>query len=204
MFVKNIFDHSQNRDLFVTRKKSDTKRQSEDVKPKQQILDELKDRWKDILDPTSGMSDEEKARYEEKVNQKIKNGEKLTGAEMQFIKMKSPYLYAMISRVQLQRQALEEKLKHCRSKEEVEDAYNQSMSRISKKDPAKVPLQAAYNNVTQEFKKTSQYKNLPQKITDKEKSHKLQPCESYKSNGVTYESNHFDSECDFCVLDKRA
>lgn len=204
MFIRDLSDLPRNKWYSLKINQSDSNIASDKAKPKQQILDELKEKWKDILDPTGGMSDEEKARYEEKVNKKIKNGEKLTGAEMQFIRTKSPYLYAMISRVQLQRQALEEKLKHCRSKEEVEEAYNQSMMRISKKDPAKVPLQAAYNNVTEEFKKTGKYKNLPQNISDKEKSHILQPSESYKSNGITYESNYIDSECDFCVLDRRA
>lgn len=148
------------------------------VKTKQQIYsdirDKMADRLKEAFDPTSKMSDEEKKNYEEKINQKIKNGDKLTSSEMQYIRLKSPYLYAMISRIQFQRQVLEEKLKQCRSKEEVEEVYNSSISHISKKDPAKEPLMAAYTKVTLEFKKSSTYKNLPQKVEKEDETEKEQ------------------------------
>jgi len=166
--IKSFIDNNK------TNKLSET---TENASTKQQIFEEIRAKMKanlkDALDPTSNMTDEEKANYEMKINQKIKNGEKLSNSEMQFIRIKSPYMYALISRVQLQRQMLEEKLKNCRSKEEVEDAYNSCISHIDKDDPAKKPLFAAYTNVTQEFKKSSNYKSLPQKTEEEKDKDKL-------------------------------
>jgi len=178
-----------NKLLTIYNKIENADNTSADVKSKQQIYTEFRDKMKDILDPTSGMSDEEKVKYDEKINQKIKSGEKLSGAEMRYIKIKSPYLYAMISRVQMQRQALEDKLKNCHSKEEVEESYNTAMMHVDKDDPAKEPLCAAYDNVTKEFKKSSEYKSLPQKPEEREDKGRLLVTVSYRA-----EENEIENE----------
>lgn len=182
-------------------------------KTKQQIYSEirslLKDKLDESLDPTSKMSDEEKADYERRINEKIKNGEKLTEAELQYIRIKSPYLYTMIARVQMQRQALEDRLKSCKSKEEVQDTYNFYVSNISKKDPAKEPLMAAYDNVTTEFKKTFQYKSLPEKRKDVKDNDVKFIETNHKSNKLEKsEMDHkyfrFENHYDYSAMDKKA
>ncbi|MGB4661410.1 MAG: hypothetical protein WBI07_19720 [Mobilitalea sp.] len=178
-----------NKLLTIYNKSENSDNTSTDVKSKEQIYTELRDKMKDILDPTSGMSEDEKVKYDEKINQKIKSGEKLSGTEMRYIKIKSPYMYAMISRVQMQRQALEDKLKNCRSKEEVEEIYNTAMMHVDKDDPAREPLCAAYDNVTKEFKKSSEYKSLPQKIEESEEERRSLPTKSYKA-----EENEIENE----------
>lgn len=171
------------------------------VKTKKQVFDEIKKKVNEMLDHTSGMSDEEKADYEAKINQKIKNGEKLSDTEMRYIQNKSPYMYALISRVQLQRETLKNKLKNCRSKEEVEEAYNTSMSHIDKKDPARVPLQAAYNNVMEEFKKSSEYKNLPQKTDDAIEKDKIPVSYNSKAEELIIESKYLQSKDAYSHID---
>ena len=74
-----------------------------------------------------------------------------------------------MERVQIQRQALEERIKHCHSKEEVQDVYSEAMFHISDDDPAKQMLYAAYDDVLKEFKKTSDYQELPETKEDAEK-----------------------------------
>jgi len=199
---------SRIKSLIVNKKQDKISEKTAIARTKQQIYEEIRIKMKEnlqnALDPTSNMSDDEKANYEMKINQKIKNGEKISQSEMQYIRIKSPYMYAMISRVQFQRQMYEEKLKNCRSKEEVEDAYNSSISHIDKDDPAKEPLLAAYTNVTLKFKKSNEYKRLPQKTEDKEekgKEHKKKKYSNseylityeYKSEGIYYHKDKYTS-----------
>ncbi len=181
---------------------TDSKKRSEDnsveqINTHKQLLDECKEKINDLLDPTKGMSDEEKSSYEEKINQKIKIGAKLSASEMRYLQIKSPYLYAMISRVQMRRKVLEERLKCCRSKKEVEEAYNDAILHIGKKDPAKGPLIAAYDNVTKEFKKCSQYRALPQITEDEKKEDKLPIFDSSMKDKSDIESKYIwtENEC---------
>lgn len=196
----NGFNKS-NKLLTINNNNENADNSSDDVKTKEQVYAEFRDKMKDILDPTSGMSDEEKARYDEKINQKIKNGEKLSDTEMRYIKIKSPYMYGMISRVQMQRQALEDKLKNCRSKEEVEESYNTAMMQVDKDDPAREPLCAAYDNVTKEFKKSSEYKSLPQKSEDKGRLPVTESCRA-KENEI--ENKYLIPEDIYSTVDIKA
>jgi hypothetical protein len=177
---------------------------TDNVKTGEQIYDKIKESMKDIFDPLRGMSDKEKTDYEERISQKIKNGEKLSGEEMRYIQLKNPDLYAMVLRIQMQRQALENKLKNCRSKEEVKEAYEFSVSHIAKDDPAREPLQAAYNNVTKEFKKTSQYRNLPERREDGDKKEKIPVTQEYKSGEFKSKSKYVQIGGTFSVVDIKA
>ena len=100
---------------------------------------------------------------------KVYSGKKLSAEEMRYIKIHYPALYPYVERVQIQRQALEERIKHCHSKEEVQDVYSEAMFHISDDDPAKQMLYAAYDDVLKEFKKTSDYQELPETKEDAEK-----------------------------------
>ena len=92
----------------------------------------ITEKIKDMLDPTSGMTDAQKSSYDRKVMNKVYSGKKL-------------------------------------SAEEVQDVYSEAMFHISDDDPAKQMLYAAYDDVLKEFKKTSDYQELPETKEDAEK-----------------------------------
>ena len=73
----------------------------------------ITEKIKDMLDPTSGMTDAQKSSYDRKVMNKVYSGKKLSAEEMRYIKIHYPALYPYVERVQIQRQALEERIKHC-------------------------------------------------------------------------------------------
>jgi hypothetical protein len=136
-----------------------------------QIGNQMRNLLKEMLDPAKGMTDEQKEKYERKIRQKLENGEKVTGEEMRYLQIHDPELYAEASRIQVQRQSLENRLKCCKSKQEVQEAYNDAISHVDTKDTMAGALMAAFGNVLKEFKKTSAYQGLPQK-TDKNKNGK--------------------------------
>jgi len=136
---------------------------------KQVALEKIKEAMK----PESSMTEEEKKVYENKINRKIRDGNKLTQSEMDYIRRTNPTMYIHIKRVQMKREMLEKKFKHCKSKKEVDEAYRQAISGIGKKDPDKQALISAYDNVTAEFKKSSQYKSLPDEVKKEEKKEKV-------------------------------
>lgn len=137
----------------------------EDKTTRQSLIEKIKE----YVEPESILSEEEKTAYEDKINQKIKMGGKLTQSEMNYIRRTNPVMYAHVLRIQLQREMLLSKLKSCQTKEEVEDVYSMAIAGISKKDPDKQALISAYDNVTSEFKKTNEYKSLPLKEKEEEK-----------------------------------
>lgn len=145
----------------------------------------ITEKIKDMLDPTSGMTDAQKSSYDRKVMNKVYSGKKLSAEEMRYIKIHYPALYPYVERVQIQRQALEERIKHCHSKEEVQDVYSEAMFHISDDDPAKQMLYAAYDDVLMEFKKTSDYQELPETKEDAEKkkqTKKVSVCRTGRRN----------------------
>ena len=121
---------------------------------------------KDYLDPTAGMTDEQKERFIKKLYAKIQSGKKLTPDEMQYLRQNDPVTYMKVARVQAQREALETQLKSCKSKEEAQNIYLDKVSRISEDDPARQELRAAYDDAFDEYKKSGDYKSLPD--TEKE------------------------------------
>lgn len=137
---------------------------------RKEYIEAFRNGVKSLLDPTGGMSEAKKARYYNRVMYKLRTGKKLTAEELRFIRVNYPEMYPQVVRVQLKRQSLEEQVKHCRSKEEVNDTCLRQTSLISDKDPMAQALYAACNDVEAEFKKTSQYKSLPD--TNKEANEK--------------------------------
>ncbi|OLA29117.1 MAG: alanine--tRNA ligase [Firmicutes bacterium CAG_194_44_15] len=85
--------------------------------------------------------------------QKLRSGKKLTSEEMNYLRVKNPQLYAQAARVQAMRENLKKQLENCRSKEEVEKVYGNSVSMVGKDDPMKEAIVAAYDDVMKEFKK---------------------------------------------------
>lgn len=122
----------------------------------------LRDVVDSIFDPTDGMTEEEKAEFINKLERKIKNGDKLTADEMQYLRINNPVEYAKMARVQQQRESLERQLKNCSSKREAQELYTSAVTRAMGDSFAREETLAAYNNVYEEFKKSDAYKFLPQ------------------------------------------
>lgn len=120
----------------------------------------------DLVSPACGMTEEEKQAYLAKIRAKLERGEKLTAEEMRFLQAEDPVLYQQAARVMAMREALENQLKHCTSKEQAQDVYSTAVYSVSKDDPMKTCIIAAYNDVMEEYMKSDQYKNLPE--TEKE------------------------------------
>lgn len=123
---------------------------------------QLKEAVDSIFDPTTAMTEEQKKKFVEKLYKKLENGKKLTPDELQYLRMNDPVTYAKAARVQTLREAFKKQLENAKSKEEAADMYLQNMSRISEDDPAKKELEAAYSDVYEEFKKTENYRRLPE------------------------------------------
>lgn len=136
---------------------------------------------KKTIEGTNFKTEEERERYEKRISEKVKLGEKLTQGEMSYIQRTNPIMYIRIKRIQMQREALERRLKRCRSKKEVEQAYNEAVSMIHKKDPDKQLLVSAYNNVTKEFKNTREYKALPLEREDNENKKNIRKKQQQKN-----------------------
>lgn len=137
--------------------------QAEAAKPfnKQDFCEQMKEYIDGLFDPTTAMSDQDKQKFEQEIQRKIRTGEKLTADEMQYLRIHNPQMYAMMARVQSQREALEARLRSCKSKQEAQEVYMEEVSRISDEDPAAEALHAAYNNAWQEFAGSEEYQELP-------------------------------------------
>lgn len=122
-----------------------------------------------IFDPTTAMTDKQKEDFVKGIQRKIDKGEKLTYDEMQYLRINNPVQYAKMVKVQMKREALERRLEACKSKQEAQEVYVDAVSRISKEDSAIKETLAAYDNAMEEFKKTDQYKRLPQEEEKEDK-----------------------------------
>lgn len=123
-------------------------------------------KMQDISTENNQMSEERKQQQLLRIQQKLQNGSKLTAEELSFIQRYYPEMYPRVMRIQAQRQQLENQLKQAKSKEDAARIYNDAMTSITKEDPDKAALQAAYSKAYAEFKETTQYKSLPEKDKD--------------------------------------
>ena len=132
-------------------------------------MDMLRVAVQDYLDPTAGMTDAQRERFIKKIYAKIQSAKKLTQDEMAYLRKYDPVTYMKVARIQAQREALEAQLKSCKSKEEAQELYTDTVSRIPEDDPARKELMAAYDDAYEEFKKSADYGSLPEKDADAEK-----------------------------------
>ena len=124
----------------------------------------------DYLDPTAGMTDAQRERFIRELYAKIQSGRKLTPDEMQYLRRYDPVTYLKVARIQAQREALENRLKNCKSKEEAQEVYTDTVARIPEDDPAGKELRAAYDRVYEEFKESGEYGKLPDEDLENEHS----------------------------------
>lgn len=115
----------------------------------------------ELLSPACGMTEEEKEAYFAKIMAKLKSGKKLSSEEMLFLQAEHPELYQQVARVQNMRDSLETRLKHCSSKEKAATIYSNAVSMVSKDDPMKEYIIAAYDDTMKEFRDSEEYQALP-------------------------------------------
>lgn len=153
------------------------------------------DIWKEtieaLVDPANGMEEEERANYEQKIVQKLKTGRRLTSEELNYLRIHNPELYQSAVRVETARKALREKLKNCKSKEEVQQVVSAQMESLKamEKDPDIEYLSAMVKKEIEDFQKSSDYARLPK--TREEGKKKV----SKKSGLQSEETEGEEEEC---------
>lgn len=116
------------------------------------------------------MSDEDRAKMDAQILAKLKSGKKLTQKEMDYLRKTNPVMYAHAMRVQRMAEAIEEQLKHAKSKEEADRIISSSLSGISKNDPDREYIMAAVNRINTEFHKSGAYSKLPNTMEETDKN----------------------------------
>lgn len=117
------------------------------------------------------MSGEDRAKMDARIMAKLKYGKKLTKKEMDYLKKTNPIMYAHALRVQRMAEAIEEQIKHAKSKEEADRILSSSMAGISKNDPDREYIVAAVNRISHEFRESGAYEKLPDTIEEAKKKH---------------------------------
>lgn len=150
--------------------------------------------WKEamekLLDPTSEMSPEQKAEYEAKIRMKLKTGKRLTAKEMNYLRVNNPTLYRTARRVEIARQGFRERLKHCRSKEEVQMVITGQMQVVEampKEDPDREYMAAMVKHEMDSFRQSKAYAKLPEKVDHRVKK-KQQDASDYQPDDEEDES----------------
>ncbi len=135
----------------------------EQLKSADEIWQEFTNR---LLDPASGMDDEKQKKYEQKIMAKLESGKQLSPKEMNYLRVHNPQLYEIARRVEIARQALRERLKHCKSKDEVQQTVSGEMEVVKAMDKAGDPaakyMAAMVQHEAKTFRESEQYQKLPQ------------------------------------------
>ena len=139
------------------------------------------------------MSDEEKEKMDARIMAKLKAGKKLSQKEMEYLRRTNPMMYAQAMRIQKMAEAVEEQLKHARSKEEANRIVSSAISGISKNDPYKEYIVAAINRVSTEFHKSGAYSKLPNTIEDEKKK-------GAHTNNVEFSDGEENDEDEFDLM----
>ena len=133
------------------------------------IREEVIEQIKDKICGTDFENETERMKFQEKIERKIKSGAKLSQKEMNYLRRYNPYLYQHMIRVQQKRESLKEQLKNCRTKEEAHQAISTAFSSISDDDPVREAMVAAVANVSEQYRSSDTYKNLPNTREDLKK-----------------------------------
>ena len=118
------------------------------------------------------MSEEDRAKMDARIMAKLKSGNKLSQKELDYLRKTNPIMYAHAMRVQRMAEAIEEQLKHAKSKEEADSIISASLSGISKNDPDREYIYAAVNRISTEFHKSGAYEKLPNTAEEGDKKNK--------------------------------
>ena len=112
------------------------------------------------------MSEKDRSRMDAQITAKLQSGKKLSQKEMDYLRKTNPIMYAHTLRVQRMAEAVEEQLKHAKSKEEADQIISSALSGISKNDPDREYIYAAVNRISTEFHKSGAYDKLPNTIEE--------------------------------------
>ena len=134
------------------------------------------------VDETEKYSDEEKAEKEAKIVRKLKMGGKLTKEELRFLQKVNPMLYAQAMRVEALAKAVEEQVKHARSKEEANRIVSTAIGGISKEDPAREYIVAAVDRISNNMRKSPGYSRLPNTEAEAKRIRKTKDKISFKDD----------------------
>lgn len=137
-----------------------------------------------------GQSEEDKEKYEARIYAKLRAGKELTPAELSYLAKNNPILYAKALRAHLMRKALENRLQACRSKQEAETVYQTAVNSISDKDPDKEMIIAALTDAYGEFRKSDEYKRLPEKAEEEGSSEAAQGAVRHVFNTDGYQETY--------------
>lgn len=118
------------------------------------------------------MSEEDRAKMDARIMAKLKSGNKLSQKELDYLRKTNPIMYAHAMRVQRMAEAIEEQLKHAKSKEEADQIISSALSGISKNDPDREYIFAAVNRISTEFHKSGAYEKLPNTVEEGDKEGK--------------------------------
>ena len=118
------------------------------------------------------MSEEDRAKMDARIMAKLKSGNKLSQKELDYLRKTNPIMYAHAMRVQRMAEAIEEQLKHAKSKEEADRIISASLSGISKNDPDREYIYAAVNRISTEFHKSGAYEKLPNTVEEGDKKNR--------------------------------
>lgn len=140
-------------------------------------------------------TDEEKSkeRYEAKIRAKLQSGKPLTSKEMRYLQKNNPQLYIHVVRIENKRKALENSLKHAKSKQDVARIQMQAVTSVSKKDPVREYMIAAIHETIKQFKETKYYKQLPETDEQNNENNEFVIFDKDKKDAITYEFsyNHY-------------
>ena len=118
------------------------------------------------------MSEEDRAKMDSRIIAKLESGKKLSQKELDYLRKTNPIMYAHAMRVQRMAEAIEEQLKHAKSKEEADSIISASLSGISKNDPDREYIYAAVNRISTEFHKSGAYEKLPNTVEEGDKKNR--------------------------------
>lgn len=127
-----------------------------------QLKADLLHKVKDMVLNVEFETPEEEAEFARRLQQKMESGKKLTTKEMNYLKKTNPILYQHMLRVQHEREALKNRLKRCKTKQEAQRVISQAYASVSKKDPVRQQMLAAISNVARQFTNSSRYQKLPE------------------------------------------
>ena len=122
----------------------------------------------DMASKVSDINEDDQEKTMARIMAKLKAGAKLTREELDFLKKYNPMLYAQVMRIQRMAEAVADRLKNAKSKEEANGVVFGAISGISDKDPCKEYLVAAINRVASEFRNSESYSRLPNTIDEAE------------------------------------
>ena len=118
------------------------------------------------------MAEEDRAKMDSRIMAKLESGKKLSQKELDYLRKTNPIMYAHAMRVQRMAEAIEEQLKHAKSKEEADCIISASLSGISKNDPDREYIYAAVNRISTEFHKSGAYEKLPNTVEEGDKKNR--------------------------------